>query len=65
MATDTPSAVALTPEPQCSVQIESRAKGAPSITVKAYAVSADEAAAIASRVYDELVQKYASQEQQP
>jgi len=49
------------PAPQSSVEIESFAKpGAPpKITVKTYAATTAEAAAIAQQIYDELTARYA------
>jgi len=48
-----------TPAPSSSVELSQTAKGATQVTVKAYAASADEAAATAQRLYDELTGKYA------
>lgn len=57
-------AVALTnPEPQSSVRIESRAKGAPTIEVKVYSGSVQEAAALATAQYDALMRRYAETDQ--
>jgi len=49
------------PVAQSSVEIEQLAKAGtpPKITVKTYAATTDEAAAIAQRTYDELVARYA------
>ncbi len=46
-------------QPQSSVELSQTAKGATQVTVKAYAASADEAAATAQRVYDAIAGKYA------
>lgn len=59
--TDQPAAsttVLTNPAPQSSVQIEQAAKGPPRMTVKVYAASADEAAEIATVIYDRLVARY-------
>jgi hypothetical protein len=48
------------PAPQSSVQIETRAKGAPAITVKVYAADVAEAARLAREQYDALVAAYAT-----
>ncbi len=45
-------------QPQSSVELSQTAKGATQV-VKAYAASADEAAATAQRVYDTITGKYA------
>ena len=45
-------------EPLSSVQIEGRAKGPPSITVKVYATDVAEAAKLARDQYDALVALY-------
>ncbi len=47
------------PAPQSSVELSQTAKGATTVTVKAYAASADEAAATAQRLYDELTSRCA------
>lgn len=47
------------PAPQSSVELSQTAKGTTTVTVKAYAANADEAAATAQRLYDELVTRYA------
>jgi len=41
------------------VELSQTAKGATQVTVKAYAASADEAAATAQRLYDTITGKYA------
>ncbi len=46
-------------QPQSSVELSQTAKGATQATVKAYAASADEAAATAQRLYDTITGKYA------
>ncbi len=46
-------------QPQSSVELSQTAKGATQVTVKAYAASADEAAATAQRVYDTITGQYA------
>jgi len=48
-----------TPAPSSSVELSQTAKGATQVTVKAYAASADEAAATAQRLYDAITGKYA------
>ncbi len=48
-----------TPAPSSSVELSQTAKGATQVTVKAYAASADEAAATAQRLYDTITGKYA------
>ena len=55
------------PVAQSSVEIESFAKPGtpPKITVKTFAATTDEAAAIAQRTYDELVARYAQIAGQP
>jgi len=45
--------------PSSSVELSQTAKGTTTVTVKAYAASADEAAATAQRVYDTITGKYA------
>jgi len=46
-------------QPQSSVELSKTARGTTTVTVKAYAASADEAAATAQRVYDAITGKYA------
>ena len=48
------------PVPQSSVELSQTAKGTTTVTVKVYAATADEAASLAQRLYDELTVKYAS-----
>ncbi len=48
-----------TPAPASSVELSQTAKGTTTVTVKVYAADADEAAAAAQRLYDELVSRYA------
>jgi hypothetical protein len=43
-----------------SVEIETRAKGAPAFKVKVYAADVAEAARLATEQYDALVQRYAT-----
>lgn len=52
------------PAPMCSVEIASRAKGPPAITVKVYGATAAEAATLATAEYDKLVRLYAEPEAQ-
>lgn len=47
------------PAPLSSVRLESRAKGPPTIEIKVYAASAQEAADEATRLYDALLRTYA------
>ncbi len=44
-------------QPQSSVELNQTAKGATQVCVKAYAASADEAAATAQRLYDTITGK--------
>ena len=57
--------VLVSPAPMCSVEIESRAKGAPKIAVKVYAQTAAEAAWVAREQYDALMALYAESEPVP
>lgn len=58
MAIEDSATVLTNPAPLSSVQIEQAAKGPPRCTVKVYAASVEEAAQIATDIYDRLVARY-------